>query len=366
MLSGLFAYERHHTIWNYEYWLSGFSFSPTKPGLWPCSPLAYDTCKNFPGIELALDIENLSLDLIRPDDCTPMLNICTGAWTFAQRLDPPWWLHEEGEMIVGQSAHAASCCRSCCSVAVLLGGPWSYLPPPLVSHCLYTFPDLEKQMTKIYNPNDKTLQAKPNIKWMSTQRFLLSWVLPDENSTSDAALVPLFVTLTNKLIHKTNRILTFNLWALLPVVVPHLPVENSASSVHCTCCVLQIKCRSHLPVENSIHCTCRSVAITHYEKIQLVQRVIIWHSRYKLKNCWSFSSHCHVLVVLIMHFWVILQCNCGMCTPTNKRFQYWYCFLEFNWYILHFLFGAICLLLHQLFSGAVYRCKKSLNAVQSR
>ena len=73
------------------------------------APLAYNPCKNFPGVELVLDIENLSLDLIRPDDCT--LN-----WTFAQGLDPPWWLHEEGEMIVGQSAHAASCCRSCCSV----------------------------------------------------------------------------------------------------------------------------------------------------------------------------------------------------------------------------------------------------------
>ena len=79
--------------------------------------------------ELVIDIENMSLDLIRPDDWT--LNICTRAWTFAQELDPPWWLHEEGEVIAGQSAHATSCCRSCSSAGpgplfVYFPWPWKH------------------------------------------------------------------------------------------------------------------------------------------------------------------------------------------------------------------------------------------------
>ena len=60
---------------------------PTKPSLWPSSHLAYNPCKNFPGRELVLDIENRSLDLVRPDDCTPPLNICTVARTFAHRVE---------------------------------------------------------------------------------------------------------------------------------------------------------------------------------------------------------------------------------------------------------------------------------------
>ena len=50
--------------------------------------------EKFPWGELVLDIESLSLDLIRPDDCTPMLYICTpmliiytGTWSFRQELE---------------------------------------------------------------------------------------------------------------------------------------------------------------------------------------------------------------------------------------------------------------------------------------
>ena len=134
------AYLPMKDITQYEYWLSGFSFSPTKPSLWPmpCSPLAYNPCKNFPGIELVLDIENLSLDLIRPDDCTPN-------WTFVQELE-----HLHRGLI-----HLDDCTRK---VKWLWGNLRTLLPvvvhavpslmvlPPLVSHCLYTFLDLEKQM----------------------------------------------------------------------------------------------------------------------------------------------------------------------------------------------------------------------------
>ena len=86
-------------ITQYEYWLSGFSFSTTKQSLQPCSPLAYN----------------------RKLQKFPRRRTCTWHWESELGPDTPWWLHTNVEHLY----RSLNICTEAWSTLMIARGRWN-------------------------------------------------------------------------------------------------------------------------------------------------------------------------------------------------------------------------------------------------